>query len=112
MGTKPGTARDKAAAMENADKAARNTEPKRTRTVLTPAQRIEKAKADLAALEAKEANKAKAKHAAALDELSALRAKAKDIQSKVDAKEAEVNELHAVAFPANGAGVAESTDES
>lgn len=70
---------------------------KKTRTILTPQQRIEKAKAELEALEAKEQGKAKAKLDAAVASVDKLKAKAAELETKIAAAESEVVELKKLA---------------
>ena len=63
--------------------AEKKTSTKRTRTVLTPAERIAKAEADLQAIKDKERAKAQAKVSKKREELDAANAKLSDAQAKV-----------------------------
>lgn len=63
--------------------------PKAKRTILSSAERIEKAKADLAALELKEQGKAKAKLGANEEALAKAEAAVTKAQAKVDELKAE-----------------------
>lgn len=85
MAEKPGTKQDKAAA------------EKKTRKVLTAAERIAAAKQAVADLEAKEASKAKAKVAGAQEKVDALVKRRDDVQSKLNTAEAELAELKSAA---------------
>lgn len=85
---------------------------KKTRTILSPAERIAKMEADLAAEREKIQDKSKAKHAKALDELSVLTTKAEQLQAKVTAKKAEVDALHELAYPGTSEQPELPVDES
>lgn len=98
MAEKAGTKKDKAA-----------TEEKRTRKVLTPAERIAAAKQAVADLEAKEAAKAKAKVAGAQEKVDALTKRRDDVQSKLDAATTELNELKAQAGESTEADASDLT---
>lgn len=70
---------------------------KKSRTVLSPAERIAKAKAELEALEAKEKAKATAKVDAKQAELDKLKAKREDLDTKILGVEAELVQLKELA---------------
>lgn len=72
-------------------------EEKKTRTVLTAQQRIEKAKAELAALEAKEKDKAKTKLAAAEETVSKIEAKLAELNTKLESAKSDVAQLKVLA---------------
>lgn len=70
---------------------------RKTRTILSPAERIAKAQADLAAMVAKAQTAAKAKVAGAEADLAKLVEKRDALNTKIEAKQSEVDELKAQA---------------
>jgi len=72
-------------------------EDKKTRTVLTPAQRIAKLKAEAEALEKREADRAKGKIQAQEERVAQLQGQVDDRQAKLDAAKAELAELRKAA---------------
>lgn len=88
MAEKPGTTKDKAAA---------ESTTKKTRTILSPTERIAKAKAEVAALEAKEQGKATKKLEANAAAITKAEQKLTAVQATVDQLKAERLELQALA---------------
>lgn len=89
--------KDAAVKAENEDKAAKSAEPKRKRTVLSPAEKIAKAEAELAALKEKASGRAVAKLEklnTQLDELNARKAK---LDARIDEVQAEIDEAEKLA---------------
>ena len=83
--------------MAKQETAAPKAEKTKTRTVLTPAQRIAKLKAEAEALEKREADRAKAKLGEAEARLTQVKEQRDKAQAKVDAQEKVVAELKAAA---------------
>jgi chromosome segregation ATPase len=79
---------------------------KQKRTILTPAQRIEKMQAELEAAKTKEADKAKAKLASVEDAIAKAEIKVTEAQAKVALLKAEREDLQALA----GVTVGEAPD--
>jgi chromosome segregation ATPase len=89
------------------DSTKKDEAPAKKRTVLTPAQRIEKLKAEAEALEKREAQRAAGKVAQAEANVTVLTERRDQAQAKLDAAEQELHDLR------RAAGIeAPSTDEA
>lgn len=77
--------------------AAPKEKPKAKRTILSPAERAAKLRADAAALEAKVAEQAKGKIKAQEERVAQLQGQVDDRQKKLDAAKAELVELRTAA---------------